>query len=139
MRNQKYENVYAVRIDKGEEIVEKLKELCRTENIRFAQVSAIGASEHAVLGVYDLAKQEYARESVSGFCEITSLSGSITTVNEAPYIHLHAMLADQQHQIHGGNLLELTVGAICEMFIRAIDTGVGRIHDDQLGINLCDI
>ena len=139
MRSRKYENVYAVRIDKGEELMEKLKELCGTESIRFAQVSAIGASERAVLGVYDLAKQEYARESVSGFCEITSLSGSITTVNEAPYIHLHAMLADQQHQIHGGHVLELTVGATCEMFIRVIDATVGRIHDDQLGINLWDI
>ena len=125
MRNQKYENVYAVRIDKGEEIVEKLKELCRTENIRFAQVSAIGASEHAVLGVYDLAKQEYAREAISCFCEITSLTGNITT--------------DQQHQIHGGHVLELTVGATCEIFIRVIDATVGRIHNDQMGINLWDI
>ena len=139
MRNQKYENVYAVRIDKGEEIVEKLKELCRTENIRFAQVSAIGASEHAVLGGYDLAKQEYAREAISCFCEITSLTGNITTVNEAPYIHLHATLADQQHQIHGGHVLELTVGATCEIFIRVIDATVGRIHNDQMGINLWDI
>ena len=139
MRSQKFRNVYAVRIDRGEDIVEKLRELCGNENIRFAQVSAIGASEHAVLGVFDLAKQEYARETISCFCEITSLTGNITTVDEAPYIHLHATLADQQHQIHGGHLLELTVGATCEMFIRAIDTGVGRIHDDQLGINLWDI
>ena len=139
MLYRKFENVYAVRIDQGEEMMEKLRELCRTEHIRFAQVSAIGASEHAVLGVFDLAKQEYARETISCFCEITSLTGNITTVDEAPYIHLHATLADQQHQIHGGHLLELTVGATCEMFIRVIDTGVGRIHDDQLGINLWDI
>jgi predicted DNA-binding protein with PD1-like motif len=139
MRSRKYGDVYAVRIDRGEELMEKLKELCGAENIRFAQVSAIGASEHAVLGIYDLAKQEYARESVSGFCEITSLAGSITTVNEAPYIHLHATLADQQHQIHGGHVLELTVGATCEMFIQVIGPAVGRVHDDALGINLWDL
>jgi len=139
MRYQKFGNVYAVRIDKGEEIMEKLRELCGAENIRFAQVSAIGASEEAALGVYDLDRQEYARELCSGFCEITSLSGNITTVNETPYIHLHATLADPQHTIHGGHVLAMTVGATCEMFIRTVGPAVGRTHDDGLGINLWDI
>ena len=139
MRYQRYENMYAVRIDRGEEIMEKLKELCRAEKIRFAQVSAIGASEHAVLGVYDLTTQEYAKEICSEFCEITSLTGNITTVNDAPYIHLHATLADQKHNLHGGHVLELVVGATCEMFIQVFDSTVGRIHDDQMGINLWEI
>ena len=139
MRYRKFENHYAVRIDQGEEIMAKLKELCRTENIRFAQVSAIGASGQAMLGVYDLISKDYAKESCDSFCEITSLIGNITTVNEEPYIHLHATLADQQHNIHGGHVLELTVGATCEMFVQVIDSTVGRIHDDQLGINLWDL
>ena len=139
MQYRKYANTYAVRIDKGEEIVEKLKELCRAENIRFAQVNAIGASDHAVLGVYDLIKKEYEKESYTGFCEITSLIGNITTVQDEPYIHLHATLADQHHNIHGGHVLEMTVGATCEMFVQAFDAAVGRVHDDQLGINLWDI
>ena len=37
------------------------------------------------------------------------------------------------------NVLELTVGATCEIFIRVIDATVGRIHNDQMGINLWDI
>ncbi|MBR2822292.1 MAG: DUF296 domain-containing protein [Clostridia bacterium] len=136
MQYRRFDNVYAVRIDKGEEIMAKLRELCGAENIRFAQVDAIGASEHAVIGVYDLTTQEYNRESCAGFCEITNLSGNVTTVHNEPYIHLHATLADQQNRIHGGHVLELTVGATCEMFIRVIDAPVGRIHDDLLGINL---
>ena len=136
MLYRKFENVYAVRIDKGEEIMEKLRELCGAENIRFAQVSAIGASEHALLGVYDLSSQEYGKELCNGFCEITSLAGNITTVNDQPYIHLHATLADQRHNVRGGHVLELTVGATCEMFIQVIGAEVGRVHDDQLGINL---
>ena len=139
MRYKKIENVIAVRIDKGEDLPAKLKELCRAEDIRFAQVNAIGASEHALLGVYDLAKQEYAREEYNGFCEITSLTGNITTVEGEPYIHLHATLADQQHNIRGGHVLELTVGATCEMFVQVIGSETGRIRDEQLGINLWDI
>ena len=139
MKYRKFGNVYAIRVDKGEELTEKLKELCGAEGIRFAQVSAIGASERAVLGVYDLGSQEYAREICDGFCEITSLAGNITTVKDEPYIHLHATLADQQHRIRGGHVLGLTVGATCEMFIRVFDAPVGRIHDDGMGINLWDI
>ena len=116
--------------------MEKLRELCSAENIRFAQVSAIGASEHALLGVYDLSSQEYGKELCDGFCEITSLAGNITTVNGQPYIHLHATLADQRHNVRGGHVLELTVGATCEMFVQVIGAEVGRVHDDQLGINL---
>jgi len=139
MQYKRFKNVYAVRIDKGEEIMEKLKELCKAESISFAQVHAIGASERAVLGVFDLNRQEYAREACTGFCEITSLAGNITTVNDEPYIHLHATLADQQHCIHGGHVLELSVGATCEMFLHVIDEAVGRVRDDQLGINLWEL
>ena len=139
MLYKRFGNTYAVRIDKGEEVMAKLKELCRTESIRFAQVKAIGASEGAVLGVFELSKKEYNKKSYPDFCEITSLIGNITTVNDEPYIHLHATLADQQHNIHGGHVLEMTVGATCEMFVQIIDSKVGRLHDDQLGINLWDI
>ena len=139
MQYWKYDNVYAVRIDRGEELVEKLKELCRAEGIRFARVEAIGASEHAVLGVYDLATREYAREVCDSFCEITSLLGNITTVGEEPYVHLHATLADQRHGIHGGHVLELTAGATCEMFVRVIDATVGRVHEEEMGINLWEL
>ena len=89
-----------------------------------------------MLGVYDLSSQEYGKELCDGFCEITSLAGNITTVNDQPYIHLHATLADQRHNVRGGHVLELTVGATCEMFVQVIGAEVGRVHDDQLGINL---
>ena len=141
MKFRKFEKAgtYAVRIDRGEEIMETLRELCRAENIRFAQISAIGASEQAVIGVYDLDTREYRKESCDSFCEITNLTGNVTTVDHEPYIHLHATLADQQNRIHGGHVLRLTVGATCEMFIRVMDAAVGRVHEDQMGINLWDL
>ena len=139
MRYRKFDDTYAVRIDKGEEITAKLKELCLAENIRFAQVSAIGASEFALLGVYNLETQKYAEEPFSHFCEIAGLTGNITTVDGQPYTHLHATLADPRHNLHAGHVLALTVGATCEMFVRVFDSEVGRVHDDQLGINLWDI
>ena len=56
MKYMKSGNTYMVRIDIGEEIIESLKQLCANEQIRLGRVEAIGAADHAVIGVYDLAK-----------------------------------------------------------------------------------
>ena len=76
MDYRRFGNTYLVRMDVGEEIVEELKSLCRTENIRLAQVDAIGAVRQAVIGVYDLEEQAYHREDLEGFMEIAGLHGS---------------------------------------------------------------
>ena len=129
-------NTYLVRIDLGEDIVENLKKLCENEQILLGRVEAIGATDHAVIGVYDLAKKEYYPEKIDEFMEIASLNGNITTMDGKPYIHLHAMLADQRHGIHGGHVLEMRVGATCEMFVTVLEGEVTRQKDEALGINL---
>lgn len=139
MKFKRFNDVYMVRIDLGEEIMEALGSLCRSENIRLAQVNAIGATDQAVIGVYDLKDQAYREEKLTGFMEITSLTGNITFVNDKPYIHLHATVADQQHTIHGGHVINMRVGATCEMFVRVLDSSVGRVRNEELGINLWEL
>ena len=68
--------------------------------------------------------------------EITGLSGNVTTMDGAPYIHLHATLADREHTVHGGHVIEMRVGATCEMFIQVLDGGITREKNEELGINL---
>ena len=136
MQYRCFGDTYMVRIDCGEEIMQSLLSLCGQEGIRLAQVHAIGASDRAALGVYDLPSQAYRREELDGFMEITSLSGSVTEMDGKPYVHLHATLAGQDHRIHGGHVLEMRVGATCEMFVRKLDGEAGREKDPGLGINL---
>ena len=136
MDYRKFGNTYAVRIDLGEDIVENLKKLCTAEQIRLGRVEAIGAADHAVIGVYDLDKKEYYPETIDEFMEITSLNGTITSMDGKPYIHLHATLADQRHGVHGGHVLEMRVGATCEVFVTALEGEVTRQKDENLGINL---
>ena len=102
-------------------------------------MNAIGATDQAVIGVYDLKDQAYREEKLTGFMEITSLTGNITFVNDKPYIHLHATVADQQHTIHGGHVINMRVGATCEMFVRVLDGSVGRVRNEELGINLWEL
>ena len=136
MRYKQFGNTYLVRIDLGEEIIEQLKKLCVAEKVRLGRVEAIGATDQAVIGVYDLETKAYHPEKINEFMEITSLNGNITAMDGKPYIHLHATLADQRHTIHGGHVLEMRVGATCEMFITVFDGEVSRKQDKELGINL---
>ena len=136
MLYKKFGDTYLVRIDLGEDIIESLKMLCEDAHIRLGRVEAIGAANHAVLGVYDLKKKEYYPEEINEFMEITSLNGNITAMDGKPYIHLHATLADQRHTIHGGHVLEMRVGATCEMFVTVLDGEVKRQKEVALGINL---
>ena len=136
MQYKQFGSTYAVRIDKGEDIVEILKKLCEDEQIRLGRVEAIGAADHAVIGVYDPAGKEFYPETIEEFTEITSLNGNITAMDGKPYIHLHATLADRNHAVHGGHVLELRVGLTCEMFVTVADGKIGRQKDEALGINL---
>ena len=139
MQYGKYGDTYLVRIDRGEEIVKTLKDLCEKEDIRLAQVDAIGAVSHAVIGVYDLEGQAYRREELEGFMEIASLSGNVTRMAGEPYLHLHGTFADRDHVIHGGQGSQLTVGATCAMYVRVLPGDIGRVRDQGLGINLISL
>ncbi len=129
-------NTWTVRLDLGEEIIAQLKKLCEDEGICLGRVEAIGATDRTVIGVYDLEKKEYYPEEINEFMEITSLNGNITIMEGKPYIHLHATLADQHHAVHGGHVLEMYVGATCELFITVPEGEITRTRDEALGINL---
>ena len=135
MDYRRFGNTYLVRMDVGEEIIEQLKSLCRSENIRLAQVDAIGAVRQAVIGVYDLEEQAYHREDLEGIMEIAGLQGSVTRMNGEVYPHLHVTLAGQDNAVHAGHVIGLVVGATCEMFVRVLDGEVNRARDEELGIN----
>ena len=136
MKYRRFKDTYAVRLDVGEEVMEALKKLAEAERIRAAEVSAIGATDRAVIGVFDREAGAYRQEELNRFMEITSLMGNITEMEGKPYIHLHAMLADQDHGIHGGHVIEMRIGLTCEMFVRVMEGAIEREHSDELGINL---
>ena len=139
MLYRKCGDTYLVRIDCGEEVMEQLKLFCEKEDIGLAQVSGLGGADHAVIGVYDLAAQAYHREELDRFMEILDLTGNVTRVDGAPYIHLHAVMADQQNALHGGHVISIRIGATCELFVRPLPGELGRVRDEGLGINIWDM
>lgn len=127
---------YVVRIDRGEEVMEQLTAFCRAEGVKLASVTGIGATDQVVVGLYDVEKQMYHKEELTGPMEITSLVGSITTAGEEPYLHLHINVCGHDLAVKGGHLNACRISATCELTIHCIDGRVGRKHDEETGLNL---
>lgn len=136
---KKFGNKIVVRIDRGEEILEKIKELALKENIKLASISAIGAIDELIVGVYDVAKKEYYSNEFKGDLEIVSLLGTINTMNGDFYTHIHLSAGNEKGEVFGGHLNKAVVSGTCEMVVSLIDGTVDRFYDDETGLNIFKI
>ena len=136
MEYRKFKNVIVARIDKGEEILTEIKNIALKENIKLANINALGAVGDVVVGVFKTVEKKYYSNSFKGDFEIVSLTGSINTMNNEFYSHLHMSIGNEDGQIFGGHLSKAIVSATCEMFIYVIDGDVDRYFDEEIGLNL---
>ena len=93
MQYEKFGNKIVVRIDRGEEIIDKLKEVATKENVRLAEITAIGAVREFTVGAFDFNEKKYASHSFTGCYEIVSLLGNVNTLGGEFYCHLHMSAA----------------------------------------------
>lgn len=136
MDYRKFDQTIVARIDKGEEILAKVKEIALKENIKLASIQALGAVNRFTVGVFDTAAQQYHANTFEGDFEIVSLTGTINTMNDAYYCHLHMSAGGGKGEVFGGHLNEATVSATCEMVINIINGKVDRCYDEPTGLNL---
>ncbi len=128
---------YVVRLDRGEEVVSCLSDLCEKENIRLGAVTGLGAADRVVIGLYDVSSRVYHKTTLEGPMEITALVGNISRKDGAPYLHLHINVCDEQMRVFGGHLNECRISATAEISVRVIAGEVGRrMDDDVTGLNL---
>tara|TARA_Y100000310_G_scaffold89671_1_gene86783 strand:- start:2032 stop:2451 length:420 start_codon:yes stop_codon:yes gene_type:complete len=136
MQFKKLEDKFVVRIDKGEEVVETLKQFCTQQNIKLGSISAIGATNKVEVGFFVTSTKEYHSKVFEGDFEITSLLGNITTMDGETYLHLHITLSDESHNAFGGHLNSAVISATCEVFIDPYAGEVDREKDEDIGLNL---
>ena len=136
MEYRKFDSTIIARIDKGEEILEKVKEIALKENIKLASISALGAVNDFTVGVFKTDEKKYYSNSFQGYFEITSLTGTINTMNGEFYTHIHMSAGNEKGEVFGGHLNRAVVSATCEMVITIIDGPVDRYFDEDIGLNL---
>lgn len=136
MDYRRFEDKIIVRIDKGEEILEKLKEVSLKENIKLANINALGAVNEFTVGVFKTGEKKYYSNEFKGDFEIVSLTGTVNTMNDEFYSHLHMSAGDSNGKVFGGHLNRAIVSATCEMVITLINGKVDRYFDEEVGLNL---
>ncbi|MFC1887392.1 PPC domain-containing DNA-binding protein [Candidatus Cloacimonadota bacterium] len=136
---KKGEDYYFLRFEIGEEIVTELQKFCEKEKVKLGFIQAIGAVNKAVVGFFHTGSKKYLSNELKGDHEITSLTGTITEMNDSPYLHLHISLADEENNVIGGHLNEAYVSVTCEMIITVLKGSVSRFKAEALGINLLDL
>lgn len=136
MDYRKFNHAIVARIDKGEEILEKVKEIALKEKIKLANVNALGATNDFTVGVFKTDEKKYYSNEFQENFEIVSLTGTINTMNGEPYIHIHMSAGNDKGEVYGGHLNKAVVSATCEMVINVIDGAVDRYFDEEIGLNL---
>ena len=136
MEYKRFDNTYIVRIDKDEEILEQVEILAKTEGIKLASVSALGAIKEFTVGVFKTDTKEYVANNFNGCYEIVSRTGTINTMKGEFYTHLHLCAGNEKGEAFGGHLNRAVISATCEMVITVIDGVVDREFDEEIGLNL---
>lgn len=136
MEYQKGKHAWIVRLDKGEEIMERLLVLAKQENIRLAGVNGLGAVGDVTVGVYSPETKQYRSNVFQGDFEIVSLHGTLTTKDGEPYGHFHMSFGDGQGRVFGGHLNRAVVSATCELVLQVLEGTVERAMDEEIGLNL---
>lgn len=138
MEYQKKGKLIAVRVNRGEEIVACVREVCKKERVRFASAEGIGAVDRAVVGLYHVGEKKYCSNTFTGEMEMTSLLGNVTEKDDDVYLHFHAAFAKEDGQVVGGHLNEAVVSGTAEIILRTGKGSVGRRADPETGLNLFD-
>ena len=136
MEYRRFCDKVVVRIDRGEEILEKIKEIALAENIKLANINALGATNDFTVGVFNVDEKKYYSNTFKGNYEIVSLTGTINTMNDEFYTHIHMSAGNDKGEVFGGHLNRAIVSATCEMIINIIDGRVDRYFDEDVGLNL---
>lgn len=136
MDYRRYENHIVARLDKGEEILDKIKEIATKEQIKLASVTALGATNDFTVGVFKTEEKKYYANEFKGNFEIVSLTGTINTMNGEFYTHIHMSAGNERSEVFGGHLNRAVISATCEMVISILNGSVDRYYDEEIGLNL---
>ncbi|HIT70855.1 MAG TPA: DNA-binding protein [Candidatus Scatovivens faecipullorum] len=138
MEYRKFDDTYVVRLNKGEEVIESLKDLCKNENIELAEITGLGASNLVEIGVFNVNTKEYNTKIFEGMFEITSLIGNATRKDGEVYLHIHINFGDEEGLVKGGHLVRSIISATSEIVVRRINGKVGRKLSNEIGLNLLE-
>ena len=138
MEYRKYGDTVYVRMDKGDEIVGGILDICKTERIASAVFSGIGGCSEAQIQTFIPGTGAFETRTVRGMLELVSLDGNVVSDDGGLFSHTHALFtykdSEGNHCVAGGHIRSITVLYTAEIELRPVCGGtIGRRHDPVTG------
>ena len=130
MDYRKFGECYYIRMDRDDEIISMILEICKKENIRSATFSGIGGCKDAEIQTFIPETGSFENQHISGMLELASLNGNVVTdENDTYYHHTHAVFSykdGEKHCIAAGHMKSITVLYTAEIELRPVIGGTIR-------------
>ena len=145
MDYKKFGNSIYIRLNRRDEIISNIIDICKKENVLSVTYSGIRCCSDIVVSSYALEKDEFLEHKESGVLELVSLNGNISAdENDEIFHHTHAMFSfqnsDYKLTLTGGHLIKAEVLYTAEIVINPVLGGVIRRKKDEItGITVWDL
>ena len=141
MDYKKIGEIFYARIDKDEDVLSNITEICKKENILAGQFQGIGACGTVTVSTYLPDIDKFTDHTLSGMLEMVSLIGNVSTDdNDAPVLHSHAVFSylDEtgKPSVLAGHLTKAIINYTGEISILPAKETIGRMIDPKTGISI---
>jgi uncharacterized protein len=131
------QRTFALIMAKGDEVLSAIKEFATKENVRAAQITAIGALSDVVLRYFDWDKKDYRQIPVREQVEVASLNGDVAVGPDGkPAIHIHLVIGRKDGSAMAGHLGEAHVRPTLEVIVAEQPSYLQKVHDPETGLAL---
>ncbi len=134
MKYQEVEpGIYLIRLDKGEEVIERITSFARENNIKAGIFSGIGGIINASIANYSNALRQYITKTYKNMLEVGHCSGNISVQDDGdePQIHAHVTASNEQDGVVVGHLFGATVEITMEIYLRSFNMTLSRKFDPE--------
>ena len=106
--------VYVLRLEDGEDIIERLTQFVKHRKVRAGFVEGVGSFSRATLGYFD--GKKFRRLMFRGEFQIISLVGNVAMMDGEPIVHMHAAISDSSGRCFGGHVMDgCVISYNCEL------------------------
>lgn len=138
MEYRKYGDTFYIRMDRGDEIIEKILMVCKEEGIHSCTFNGIGGCGKAEIQTFIPETGTFEMRRLEGMLELVSLNGNVITDENGDYYHhTHAVFAykvGEDHRVAAGHIKSIMVSYTAEIELRpVVDGEIKRKYDSETG------
>ena len=129
---------FAIILQSGDEVMRRLGDYAREQQLQGSHFTAIGAFSDAVVAYFDWQSKQYRHIEIAEQVEGVSMIGDVALDGDAPKVHAHTVLAKSDATTHGGHLIAAHVRPTLEIVLTENPRHLRRRVDPESGLALID-